>query len=55
MAFFKPQVRSCLTDFDCILIFTVEMCLSGVEYFLENELFCFVFFLCRSVQGLTPQ
>lgn len=54
MAFFKPQVCSCSTEFDCVLICTVEICLSGVEYFLKNELTA-LFFFCRSVQGLTPQ
>lgn len=54
MAFFKPQVCSSSTEFDCILIFAVEICLSGVEYFLKNEL-TVLFLFCRSVQGLTPQ
>lgn len=54
MAFFKPQVGSCLTEFDCILIFPVKIYLSGVEYFLKKEL-TILFFSCRSVQGLTPQ
>lgn len=55
MAFFRPQVCNCLTEFDCILIFTVKTCLFGVEYFLKKELTDFFFCCCRSVQGLTPQ
>lgn len=50
MAFFKPQVCSYSMEFDCILMFTVEICLSGVEYFLKkkNELNLF----CSSFAGV---
>lgn len=52
MAFFRPQVCNCLTEFDCILIFTVKTCLFRVEYFLKKELTDFFFVVAGVYKGL---